>query len=179
VKLIPNRVEIEHNNHNTVIIFKGRDLVYTDYLLILITGFLLAFIVFVLLTNELEGIYVLGTFLCLVGYMLLRMVLSIFEKHIITINDSTVEIIEKGLLFTDRKIMDIKYIEKVYLKEVKARKMVNSNILLKFKISVVNQLGFFKMPTIQYNGNDIYFIKYHNAIIKSWIIDYLNLRINN
>jgi len=59
-------------------------------------------------------------------------------------NDSTVEIIENGLLFTDRKIMDIKYIEKVYLKEVKARKMLDSSILLKFKISMVNQLGFFK-----------------------------------
>jgi hypothetical protein len=134
LRIIPNRVEIESSSHNRVIIFKGRDLVYTDYLLIFISGFLLAFLVFELLGKEMDGIYVLVIFLWFVSYMLLSMVLSILEKHIITINDSTVEIIENGLLFTDRKIMDIKYIEKVYLKEVKARKMLDSSILLKSKL---------------------------------------------
>jgi len=185
---VPKGIIIENQDKSKLIIRADkRELVFADYFEILFVFFGLYILIFGLFAKNIT-IYINDYYTFAVIFagvliiVLINILLTFKEKTIITITENFIEIIKKTIIFSETRILDKKLINSIDYKVINYTTNDNSltygfNISLTFRI--ICSLGYFKIPRILYQGENVIIFQNYNKEIKMWIIDFLNEMIKN
>jgi hypothetical protein len=176
---IPKGLKIEKNGNNkTIIIANKKELVFSDYFVVLFCSMFFFAWIYGIIEIGFTYFFIVWSliFFAFIGYLFQSLFFSIFEKHIITITAEFIEIEKRRPLFSTKRKFDRKFIAKIDFKELRFTDLFMLNILIMLKYYCY--FGYYKLPRILFNGEDIYILEHYRKNIRLWIVNYLNDIIN-
>jgi hypothetical protein len=175
----PKGIRIEKTKDDSIIIRTDkRELVFSDYfaLFFVFYGFtVLAFALIKTGFSQIPSLFYIAASLML-GAFFFSILISIKEVYLITITDTTIEIVNQIWKFKKRTIIDRNKISKIDFRRLNFYSNFGLSLLLMIKKSL--SYGPYEIPRIIYGSESIYVLKNYKKEIRIWIANYLKVLIN-
>lgn len=175
----PKGIRIEKSIDDSIIIrTDNRELVFSDYFALFFVFYGFAFLALALIKtgfSQIPAFFYIAASLML-GAFFLSILISIKEVFMITITDTTIEIVNQIWKFKERTVIDRNKINKIDFKRLNFFSNFGLSPLLMIKQSF--SYGPYEVPRIIYSSENIYFLKNYNKEIRIWIVKYLKGLIN-